>query len=83
MGTAKNPGRQDAGAGRVKLMFTPETKRALKTRAAGLGLTLAAYVVRLAREDGVDVETASARAPSETIMWESAAHSWKLVSGAC
>jgi predicted DNA-binding protein len=40
---------------RIVIKVPAETRRALKARAARLGITFAAYVVRLAREDGVEV----------------------------
>jgi hypothetical protein len=40
---------------RIVLKVPAETRRALKARAASLGISFAAYVVRLARRDGVDV----------------------------
>ena len=40
---------------RLVLKLPEATKRALKVRAASLGISVAAYVVRLARGDGVDV----------------------------
>jgi DNA-binding beta-propeller fold protein YncE len=40
---------------RLVLKIADLTKRRLKARATDLGITVAAYVVRLARADGVDV----------------------------
>jgi len=40
---------------RLVLKLPEATKRKLKARAAELGISVAAYVVRLARADGVDV----------------------------
>jgi hypothetical protein len=40
---------------RLVLKLPGLTKRRLKARAADLGISVAAYVVRLARADGVDV----------------------------
>jgi hypothetical protein len=40
---------------RLVLKLPPATKRAIKAKAASAGLSVAAYVVRLARRDGVDV----------------------------
>ena len=40
---------------RLVLKLPPPTKRALKAKAATEGISVAAYVVRLARRDGLDV----------------------------
>jgi hypothetical protein len=40
---------------RLVLKMAPAAKRALKGRAATLGLTVVAYVLRLAERDGVDL----------------------------
>lgn len=40
---------------RLVLKLPATTKRAIKARAASEGITVAAYVVRLARNDGVQV----------------------------
>jgi hypothetical protein len=44
---------------RLVLKLPPAAKRAIKARAASQGITVAAYVVRLARQDGVDVPEAA------------------------
>lgn len=40
---------------RLVLKLPIETKRAIKARAASQGITCAAYFIRLARQDGVEV----------------------------
>jgi hypothetical protein len=50
---AAKPSREDNE--RLVLKLPPAAKRAIKARAAFEGVTVAAYVVRLARADGVDI----------------------------
>lgn len=40
---------------RLVLKLPPAAKRAIKARAASQGITVATYVVRLAKKDGVEV----------------------------
>jgi hypothetical protein len=40
---------------RLVLKLPPAAKRAIKARAASQGITVATYIVRLAKKDGVEV----------------------------
>lgn len=46
---------ESGGLDRLVVKLPPPTKREIKARAAKLGISVAAYFVRLARRDGVDV----------------------------
>lgn len=46
---------EGGGLDRLVLKLPPPTKREIKARAAKLGISVAAYFVRLARRDGVEV----------------------------
>jgi uncharacterized protein (DUF1778 family) len=50
---------------RLTLKVPPATRRALKARAAAEGISVAAYFVRLARRDGVDVAEMAGGADDE------------------